>query len=837
MFIDQAPALFNDCLEQSLTDNWELAATPAASIQAPCELPDSLVFMPAFVPGTVAMAVSRDGWGCSQDYNDQDWWFKTSFDVASIDGFEQQQLCFHGLASHAEIWLNQKLIAKTDNMHQAYQVDISGELKQTNQLCIVFRALTPQLKQRHPRPQWKTAFLDQQNLRNIRTTLLDKVPSWSPPLKLVGPWRPVILRRETQLSLVRLQYDSTYQTSCGNINLQFTLQRLNPKLLIQCAFFELNGWSKPLQLQLNDEQYHCQQMLSFDDVQPWWPHTMGDARLYPAKIILHTSSGELSLSLNAIGFKHSDLQLGENTALRINGEAVFCRGSTWTVEDYKAFTGSADALQSTLLKVKRAGFNLLRIAGTMIYESQDFYRLCDELGIMVWQDFMLSHFDYPQTEGFLKQIKQEAEQQLQRLSGHACLVVLCGGSDVEQTAAMMGLSTEQSRNSIFTEIIPQQCEKYAPGVPYVANSPIGGDLPFSLRQGLGHYWGIGAFRQPLTDIYKTAMPFLTECLGFSHIPEAKALDEWLNDQPRYTTSYWKRRIPRDGGCSWDFDDVRDYYLEQLFKLDAYHLRSYDPERYFEISKRVPGEVMAFCFNEWRQADNICQGALSWFLKDLWPSAGYGLIDSLGEPKAALYMLARACQPQAVLLADRGMDGLQVTVCNDYLRDEQLCLKVSLLTADGKILAAADWQAVLGANQYQRLSLDKLLGQFFDVNYQHRFGPSKHDLVACQLFTDNEQLVSESYFYPQGYDLGVNSEAVLEACIYDNGDEYILRLTTQSLLQSVCICIQGCLPEDNYFNLLPGQQRIIKITKQGAIKRFRGYVQALNMKHSVKLKLS
>lgn len=837
MLIDQTLTLLDSCSEQLLGDNWELAATPATSVATPAELPESLSFIPAIVPGTVAMVMSKDSWDCSHDYNDQDWWFKTSFDVDQIGACEQLQLCFHGLASCAEVWLNEELILQADNMHLSYQLDVTNTLQKNNALCIVFRAINPLLSQRHPRPQWKTAFLDQQNLRHIRTTLLDKVPSWSPPLKLIGPWRPVTLRKHQQLNLERLQYECDYHSECGHINLQLSLKSLDSNLEIRGACLELGEWSQPLSLSFSEGRYRCQQTVSFDGVEPWWPHTMKEATLYAAKIILQTSQGEHLVTLNPIGFKRSELLMGEHTTLCLNGERIFCRGSTWTVDDYKAFSSDVNALRTTLQQVKRAGFNLLRIAGPMIYENQDFYRLCDELGIMVWQDFMFSHFDYPQTEEFLDNVKQEVTQQLHRVSGHACLVVLCGGSDVEQTAAMMGLSAEQAQNGLFTEIMPQQCQQYASSIPYVQNSPLGGDLPFHLRHGLGHYWGIGAFRQPLSDIYKTSMPFVTECLGFSHIPEAAALDQWLADKPRYTTSYWKRGIPRDGGCSWDFDDVRDYYLEQLFKLDAYQLRSYDPERYFELSKRVPGEVMAFCFNEWRQADNVCQGALTWFLKDLWPSAGYGLIDSLGEPKAAFYMLARACQSQAVVLADRGMDGLQVTVCNDYLKEASLRLEVSLLSREGQILTHATWQDAVGPNQFVRLGLDTLLGQFFDTNYQHKFGPPKHDVVACQLFNSEEQLLSESYFYPQGYDLGINPSATIEANVHEDNDAYILQLKAYEFVQSVCISVRGCLAEDNYFNMLPGQERTVTIIKQGTIKRFRGCIQAVNIKHEIKLKLS
>ena len=116
-------------------------------------------------------------------------------------------------------------------------------------------------------------------------------------------------------------------------------------------------------------------------------------------------------------------------------------------------------------------------------------------------------------------------------------------------------------------------------------------------------------------------------------------------------------MPRDSGAGWDFEDVRDHYLQELFKVDAVRLRSFDMPRYLELSRVVTGEVMHAVYSEWRSSFSRCAGGLVWFFKDLWPGAGWGIVDSRGFPKAAYYYLRRAWQPRQVTITDEGLDGL------------------------------------------------------------------------------------------------------------------------------------------------------------------------------------
>jgi len=240
---------------------------------------------------------------------------------------------------------------------------------------------------------------------------------------------------------------------------------------------------------------------------------------------------------------------------------------------------------------------------------------------------------------------------LSRLQGRPSIAVLCGGSEVAQQAAMLGLPRERWQSALFEETLPAIAASMCPDVPYVPSTPWGGTHPFQVNVGVSHYYGVGAYLRPLSDARTSEVRFTSECLGFSNVPDAATVAlvpggiAGAGHHPG-----WKSRVPRDSGAPWDFEDVRDHYFEALYNTDARLLRSTDPARYMALSRIVTGEVMAHVMSEWRRPASSCRGALIWFYRDMWPGAGWGLVDSLGKPKAAFYIVRRAMLPVALLAA-------------------------------------------------------------------------------------------------------------------------------------------------------------------------------------------
>jgi len=218
--------------------------------------------------------------------------------------------------------------------------------------------------------------------------------------------------------------------------------------------------------------------------------------------------------------------------------------------------------------------------------------------------------------------------------------------------------------------------------------------------------------------------FASECLAFANVPDETPIA--LRD-PR-----WKERVPRDSGAEWDFEDVRDHYLARLHEVDPAALRASEPDRYLELSRQVTGEVMAAALTEWRRPGSSCRGALILMLRDLWPSPGWGVIDSDGRPKSALRALAPVLAPVAVLICDEGLNGLFIHVINDGPEELADTLEVELLGAGAPEVVKRD--VVVEPHSTETVSLDALLNGFRDVGWVYRFGPPSIDSVTARFAT-------------------------------------------------------------------------------------------------------
>jgi beta-mannosidase len=452
---------------------------------------------------------------------------------------------------------------------------------------------------------------------------------------------------------------------------------------------------------------------------------------------------------------------------------------------------------------------------------------------------MFANMDYPAgDEEFLRSVEIEATQQLERLRPHPSIAVYCGNSEVEQQAAMLGVDRSAWRNGLFAHVLPDLCQRSHPGVPYLPSTPTGGDLPFHVGSGVTHYYGVGAYRRHIEDVRRAAVRFSPECLAFANVPEPDLCQTVMGRAPLATHDpRWKQRTPRDTGAGWDFEDVRDHYLRDLFSIDPVSLRSADPERYLELGRVTTGEVMARVFAEWRSANSTCRGGLVWFLKDLWPGAGWGVLDSRGVPKACYYYLRRAWQSRAVLMTDEGLDGLRLHVINETDRPLPATLELTLLRDGRSVIAQASTRCDLAARTIATYSGDALLERFHDLTYAYRFGPPMHDIVAAVLYGQARNALSSTFWVRDALAVMNQASGALVAEASPVGPSvYALTLTSERFLFAAHIDVPGFLPEDNYFCLMPGETRIVALhASQDADRPFRGYVQALNLAEAITIR--
>lgn len=792
--IDQATPSAQPTI-RPLTDGWMMALTEPGAYTSPDGIAGVDDFIPAFVPGTVAQALEAVGRFDRENpapLDDRDAWYLLRLDEAPGEAI----LRFEGLATVAEVWLNGDRIIASQSMYLSH--DVVVHLQGGDRLAICFRALGPLLGKKGPRARWRPQMITPAGIRLFRTTALGRMPGWCPEVHAVGPWRPISVIRQAKDRPGEARLSARLDPQgCGHL----TVRLENAEgATVSCA-----GESATV--------IDGVAVLVLPGVETWWPRTHGKPVLHDVTLTWRDET----IALGRTGFRHIAVDRdadGQGFGLKVNGVPVFCRGAVWTSADIVSLPGGREDYRPWLEKAAGANMNMIRIGGTMTYESAEFFALCDELGLMVWQELMLANFDYPASdEAWMSDLQREVEQLLQRISASPSLAVVCGGSEVYQQAAMLGLPESTYKSALTEDLLPELVRAHRSDCVWVPNSPSGGAMPFSPNAGVTHYYGVGAYMRPLEDARRAQVRFAAESLAFAHVPEQTTLDKHLAVQPVHDPR-WKARVPRDRGASWDFEDVRNFYLKRLYDLEPERLRRENPGLYLDLSRAVTGEVIEETFAEWRRGGSSCRGALLWTFQDLLPGPGWGLVDATGRPKPVWQAVRRAFRPVQVMLTDEGTNGVDLHIVNDLADSADVTVELSCLRDGAVPVVSGRRDLTLAPCSAVTLAATDLFGAFFDTAYAFRFGPPSHDVTVARLLDrmSGEEIAS-AFHFPLGRSAARrDGQFSLELVESDQG--FALDISTDRFAQNVEIEADGFDVSDNWFHLAPGRPRRIALTGDG-----------------------
>ncbi|NME80651.1 glycoside hydrolase family 2 protein [Rhodococcus sp. 105337] len=801
---------------------WVCTAVEPGSVGHPDELDALDQWLPVSVPGTAAGAI-RDANGVDAARQAQtdasDWWFVT--DVPAR-GRGPWRLSFDGLATEAEIWVGSQRVAVSESMFVPLVV-VLDELPGSARIALRFPSLDAALKTRRPRGRWRSSLISAQGLRWFRTTLIGRAPVFGGVPAPVGPWRPVRLLDGTDPVTISRRVHTHLDGSDGVVEIEVVLA----------------GPAVTSALVTVDEQEARAEIVSRQDrsqlvraraVVPkarlWWPHTHGQPAGYSVDLHLDGKA----LHLGSAGFRSVTADYDDNRfALQVNGIDVFCRGIVWTPSDPIGLNTPREA-RRVLERCVDAGINMIRIPGTTVYERDDFYSDCAELGIMVWQDVMLATTDPPDDVGFRTLLEEELRSFALRHSGNPALVVLCGGSETEQQPAMLGV--QRAVIPAIDDVLPAIADAVAPGVVWVSSSPSappGSDaLPIDVSSGVAHYFGVGGYRRPLSDVRAAGVRFAAECLAFSIPPGNDAVEAAFGSVAvAGHHPAWKAAVPRDNGASWDFEDVRDHYVRSLFGADPAAERWSDPERYLDLGRAAVCEAFTEVLQHWRRPDSGCRGALVLAARDLEPGAGWGVLDHAGVPKAPWFVLRRVFAPVTALLVDDGLDGLRVLVFNDTDRPLAATLHLRSHTAAGVVSTDITVPLTLAAHDAHILSWNVVTGGFADVNHAYRFGTKAFDAASVRLVDASGVVLAENVHLIGGAARPVERNIGLRATAHRSANGWSVTVDTDGAAQYVRLNVAGFDATDSWFHLPPGGSRTVPLRPAGLADRPTGRVAALN----------
>jgi beta-mannosidase len=785
-----------------LLQDWQLAKSEPDQYAGPPALP-ALAWQT--LARAMPVAAARVGIG-NPELDGHDWWYRTRFDPGP-----SARLVLDSVATVADVYLDGQLVAHSETMFRPIEVDLrasaqaaAGDRDGTRELAVCCRALAPRLaRRRTPRARWRTGLVENGNLRFYRTMLLGRAPGFAPGPAAVGLCAPV-------------HADRSMLTD--GASLRGRIVGSDGVLSVIGAAAELDGTEVVAVGATGEHRGRVGEPLRIPDVARWWPHTHGEPNLYEV-----TVGGE---PVGSVGFRTLSWPADWETSgfgLAVNDVDIFCRGAVWTPTALREPHADPGALAQRLGLVVAAGMNLLRIPGTATYESEAFHDLCDQLGILVWQDMMFANLDYPDGDrGFVAEVEAEAAFQIGRLTARPSFAVLCGGSECAQQVTMLGQDPELARGPLYTAILPAALAAAGGDAAYVPNAPWGGDIAFRPDTGVANYFGVGAYLRDISDARLANVAFATECLAFANVGDRDGLSG--------------RGVPRDQGAGWDFADVRDHYLQQIYQVDAVQTRWSDPDRYLELCRTLTGELMGETFGLWRAGGSSTRGALVLWLADLEPGSGWGLLDDRGVPKAAFARLAQALAPRATWLTNEGLSGIDVHVANDGPAPLEGTLRVALYRNGEVCVECAELAIVLAGHGYVRHGVEELVGRFVDVSWAYRFGPPNQDLVVATLEGDGG-LISQAFSFPVGRPLARQTPQALGLAAELtalSAQEATLTLRAHRVLHGVRIRADGWLARDDCLTLEPGHARTVPLRRVGESSELTVALSAVNLHGSVRV---
>ena len=541
----------------------------------------------------------------------------------------------------------------------------------------------------------------------------------------------------------------------------------------------------------------------------WQPNGTGTPALHDVAITFENGKKNEALHMRT-GFRTVELRQtkdskGQSFEFVINGKAVFAKGVNWIPADFFPHKMTEERYRELLQACKDANINMIRVWGGGIYEPDIFYDLCDEMGIMVWQDFMFAGTLYPGDESFIENVKKEAIEQVMRLRRHPCIVLWCGNNEVKNGWEDWGWQanyTSEQREQLdhdmrylFDTLLADVVKTYGAGVPYIPTSPLWGwGHPECCTEGDSHYWGVWWGELPFEMWYQKTGRFMSE-YGFQSYPDLRTLQTVIPDTALHLGSPELNNHQKHARGVQIIDKAMNQYFHRPDNL----------EDYAYVSQLVQAYGIGMALEEHRRRAPYCMGTLVWQLNDCWPVASWSGIDYYGRRKALYYEMKRQFAP-VIIACDTLQDGkLPVYVVSD--RNEKLScqLKLTLFQLNGSIISSQTTK-----NQ----EITPLKSKHF-IDFPITRANLSHYFLQIECLDDNGNMLARKVqFFCYPGQLGLSEAPITVRRI----DDTTVEVNSSALQYGVELSanVDGYF-DDNYFTLLPNMPKRIKFVPKETIK--------------------
>ncbi|MCW4029355.1 MAG: hypothetical protein NWE92_06885 [Candidatus Bathyarchaeota archaeon] len=582
--------------------------------------------------------------------NESEWWYRKEItltpDELNMDALE---LAFESLDTYATIWVNDVKVGEANNMFTPWRFNIKTAAKPgKNLIAIRFKPVTKvagELEQQHKE---KYACLSADNFSArpyVRKAQYSFGWDWGPTLPTAGIWRSA---KVVAYNVARLGYVSglPVEVSAQRAHLKTTAEIHATKEADLKIKFSLEGYGQSLQEVVESSVSKGRNFVDceFDLQQPklWWPRGYGEANLYDASVQVYTDNELLDQATTKVGVRSIKLvqepdEEGKTFIFQVNGQNIFCKGANWIPADSFLPKVNYERYKKLLSYAAEANFNMLRVWGGGVYEANEFYDLCDQLGIMIWQDFMYVCAGYPEEEWFLREAEREAMEAVLRLRGHPSIVLWCGNNENQWLHSVLWRTRDKVDrlygSQIFESLLLRVSQFLDPSRPYRPSTPFGGTDSSGRHEGDRHNWEVWSQGMDYPAYLDDNGRFISE-FGWQALPSMDLLSIYLEKEDLNPNSFAFRAHEKQTGG-----------LELLKALLAAHYPvPTDMHRFVLYSQLNQADALKTGITHWRSRMFKTSGCLIWQLNDCWPVVSWSIIDYGLHPKAAYYMVKKICQP-------------------------------------------------------------------------------------------------------------------------------------------------------------------------------------------------